>query len=406
VPTATVADPITEQITEPIRFLTAESRIKPLQFRSDKHPQRRYYRKEILRVGDFHVRGRYLPVTRQTLLTLAKNFQTATSRGIRIPVIWNHSEDARDTIGDVTQLRAEGGVLYASFWAAHPNDISRLGITNNEVSVELSEDWTDGLGNDYDLMLTHVGVVNLPVVPNQQPFERLQLSHKRSGAMAVKTKVRLQTEGQATGGEGADENPEIPNEMDAQTIADWVNEILAASGSPLLFPDGTSEANFMDRLFMLKEQSKAGEKAEEEPPPDAGNGDAAVVDVTPPNMPMEEQFALVKKRNQELTQQLALIKTREQNERKSQFASRLESLIKTGRLIPSEKANMIGLGEECGWKLSLLSPFEKLEESSAVPTRRRAQMALATVDDGMPKETGNLPSDERRAEVKKSFWKR
>ena len=157
--------------------------------------ERTYFEKDILRVGIWETQAGTWEVTHDTIQKLVRNFQLAQSRGNKVPVVWNHSRDARDQIGHITKLFARNDTLFAVFWASDPEDIKRLGKTVDEVSVEASEDWEDGHGNQYDIIITHLGVVNLPVVTNQGNFKRLSLAEPDSDSGTDVLTIRLKHRG-------------------------------------------------------------------------------------------------------------------------------------------------------------------------------------------------------------------
>lgn len=142
----------------------------------EQNTRRVYYEKDVLRPGNWETDGGSWNVTPKTLKRLVRNFNLTKRRGIKIPVVWNHSRDARDQIGEISKLYIRNGILLALFWAKDPDDVKKLGQTVSEVSVEASEDWVDGKGNEYDIAITHLGVVNLPVVGSQGNFKRLRLA--------------------------------------------------------------------------------------------------------------------------------------------------------------------------------------------------------------------------------------
>ena len=138
------------------------------------------FEKDVLAVGDWQTRGRQWRVTSAILDRLVRNWQRGHARGLRIPVVWNHSHDARDQIGEVTRLFVVGHRLMARFRVTDRWATRRLGVVSHHASVEVLQDWHDGHGNHYDLMLTHIGIVALPVVTKQSTFRRVQTLFKEN----------------------------------------------------------------------------------------------------------------------------------------------------------------------------------------------------------------------------------
>ncbi len=117
-------------------------------------------------------------VTRATLEQLVKNFRSARSAGNRIPWIWNHDGKAQDRIGDLVDLQIRGQTLVGQLQVLDESAKLSFGnqpgeLTFQEVSIEITEHWVDGKGNQYPLAITHVANVLNPVVPNQKPFRRV-----------------------------------------------------------------------------------------------------------------------------------------------------------------------------------------------------------------------------------------
>lgn len=158
----------------------------------------RKFRKDILRVGKWNVDGTPWNVTRSTLHALASNFQLGRSRGLGFPIVWNHSNDARDRLGDVVKLSIEGDTLFAEVEVCRDHEqVAAVGM----VSVGISDSWQDGQGRRYSPMLVHLGVVNHPVVPNQGPFLALSIRDpsdrsKGKGACAMNSSLRRLSTGQ------------------------------------------------------------------------------------------------------------------------------------------------------------------------------------------------------------------
>lgn len=130
-----------------------------------------HYRKEVLKVGTWLIGEEEWNVDEETLEDLVKNFRLAKERGVEMPVVWNHSKDARDTIALIEDLHKDGEKLFVLFEAERQEDIERIGTSIKEVSPEVLSPWRDGLGNEYSIMLTHMGLVNHPVVAGQENFQ-------------------------------------------------------------------------------------------------------------------------------------------------------------------------------------------------------------------------------------------
>lgn len=136
------------------------------------------FTKDVLRIGTFYVDGRPWHVDSNTLRRLASNHLCMREAGVHVPVVWDHSESARDRIGSVDRLWTDGNTLWASIEVTDCDAQGRVGRTCNEVSVEVREPFVDGAGRRYSAAITHLGVVNLPVVAGQGDFRRLSLTER------------------------------------------------------------------------------------------------------------------------------------------------------------------------------------------------------------------------------------
>lgn len=107
-------------------------------------------------------------VTRQTLRQIADSFATRKLRGLLCPVQWGHSNDPRDTCGEVESLRIAGDELIAQFSLSEESAADHVVSHKLGVSVETKEPWRDGDGNVYPIALTHLGIVHSPVVKDSK----------------------------------------------------------------------------------------------------------------------------------------------------------------------------------------------------------------------------------------------
>lgn len=301
----------------------------------------RFFEKDILRTGEWAVGPRRWLVTAQTLRQLVANFELAKRRGVRIPVVWNHSWDVRDKIGEVIALRQHGDTLWARFWARRPSDVMKLGSTANEVSVEVAQPWRDGFGHTYDIMLIHLAVVHLPVVPNQFPFRELRLSHPMSGAIRMSD--------QPTAVAGVQETSTAH-----RALVRVLNQLLARLPSWSLVPEEISLEDLARQLGVLVEQF--------ENPPDSTDDSQATI---------QRLQAEV----DELNRQLSLERTRSAERQRRQFEQVLDRLVIDGRISPADRDGLLEAGEPTGYRLSLLAPFEKLPSGAAFPLRPLARTA-------------------------------
>ena len=318
--------------------------------RRETRAKRQLFDKDVLRTGQWMVAGRAWDVTLQLLRRLVQNFQLAQQMGVRVPVVWNHSNDARDKIGEVVRLYLTGETLRARFWAAVPEDIRRLNLTSDEASVEVAEPWTDGAGRRYDLFLTHVAIVNHPVVTDQGPIYRLQLEYPRRSENPGDEPMNESGANSTAADAAQDEEM-----LDVDAIVAIINEMVDALGTSYRLPDGTDSSNLLERLRALRDQIDA----------------VVSEDTSPDTATAEEDIKVSASLQQQLdhvTRQLANERRQMGQEREHAFAGAVDRLIGEGRLTPADKESLLEAARPAGYSLSLLSPFERMPAGAVVPT--------------------------------------
>lgn len=342
--------------------------------------RRRFYDKDVLRLGTWLVGGRRWTVTPATLRRIVINFQRARSRGIRIPVVWNHSRDARDKLGEIVRLYVSGPTLRARFWAAGEGNVVRLENAASEVSVEVAEGWLDGRGRRYDLFLTHLAIVNHPVVSRQGPLVRLSLSQWKHELEPSKGAVCMT---QAVSGETqVDLDLAEPSE-----IVEAINQIVSALGISWTLAKDTTLATLAQRLRELRDQVDALVGADLDP---------SVVAASLEDSTAEE----LRERLAQTSRQLALERRRSQEERATQFEAAVHRLIGEGKLAVADKPALLETGRSVNYALSLLAPFERIARGAVVPIQSQSRR-FATAK---PQVLGRAPFDDERArEIAKDY---
>lgn len=330
------------------------------------------YDKDVLRVGVWEVGGdQWWNVTPEMLVRIRENWHRARRRGVHMPVVWNHSEDARDQIGLITKVYIVGSTLRIRFLAADPVDIGKLGSIVNEVSVQIYEPWNDGLGNEYDIMMTHVGVVTHPVLPNQQPFRSLNLVQGASTMPDVASATAPAID------------PELGFDLDR--LIELVNELLAAAGATGNLAADTTLDDLVSRLADLVDGL-------------ANEDDADTPALDDPNAsPAELQVALRKAQRR-----LHLERQRLRDHRQQIFVGALDRLIREGRVVPARRTALIEAGRSSSFNPSLLAPLEDVPAGSVLPMRRIARLD-ATAEP--PRFGGHTPMTEHRAKEIANFFR-
>lgn len=326
------------------------------------------FEKDILRADDYRVGDRLWHVDGAKLREIESNFRRAKANGNTIPVQWGHSDDARDRLGDVLDLEVRGDTLFAIFDSKSPDDAKKLGVTANEVSVEVREPWTDGKGNVYPTALTHLAVVNLPVVPNQGPMLRLSLIS--GGNMSTKTRRLATGDSEAVDGEGGDNTMISVKEVVA---------MLKEAGKSL--PDEVKTADELKLAWKVLNPSAAPEEkpAEEEA---ASMSDLPVV-----------QASLIRERDA-LRAEVAGFKAQQE----SAYRGELEQLVVQGSLLAADRENLLAVGKSTSWNLSTLEPFKRIKAGSAVKTTSKVRQ-LSTLGN-QPEETPEQRRERARAAFK------
>lgn len=134
---------------------------------------------EAAKTGLWHKGDAQFNIAPADLDAMEANFRLAKRNGIRIPVVWGHSDDARDQAGEVLSLRRAGEALIAKVWIASRAHAIQIATTAMSVSPRIVSSFKDGLGNAYGMFLEHLALVTDPVMPGQQPWTVLQLSTVR-----------------------------------------------------------------------------------------------------------------------------------------------------------------------------------------------------------------------------------
>lgn len=357
-----------------------------------------WFVKDVLRVGRWHVGPHVLFITPRILNGLVGNFRLAKARGVRIPVVWNHSDDARDQVGWIDDLFVRGPELMARFWAAQPADVARIGRANQETSVELVRDFADGLGRRYGLMLAHLGIVQHPVVPRQRPFVRLSLHTSKGARFAMNNANIPPIEASAT------DPAKKLKPGDIAKIVATVNRILQALGSLLLLPDDTKEKELTERLDSIASQLGPEPQPDEVPADSfaadsAADNSAADSELSPGDI--DAEVAQLRLQLSQSRQQLRAERQRGEQERQRLFVGSLDRMVEQGRLTPADRGGVYEAGRSAGFALSLLTPFERIAPGSAFPTDRIASRHAHSNEPSV--RPGATMSDERAKQLARCF---
>jgi hypothetical protein len=333
----------------------APARFKPAEQRADPTAPRTRLVKDVLRVGRWKVgqdaQGQpvWWAVTRTTLGEIARQFQLAQSRGIAQNLVWGHGDpatrivDPRDLIAPLDQVFVEGDTLWVSAYVS-PQRARELRNPAHKVSVRVMENWSDGAGREYPIMLLHVAVVDQPVLDSQGPF--VDLANHLLCLFSKGTNMAL----------------------DFQRTFDAVNTLLGLLG--LSLPESTTEENFNDTLdmlvSMLESQNPAGSPDDGEDGHSPG-GTTESPGTPPTQTEMSRQLHGLARQVKSLSLQLSTL--RGQGGRPI-FLERVKSLAAQGVITAREVGQLTELGMRHAWDLGLL---DLAQERQAIDMGRYAK---------------------------------
>ncbi len=135
-----------------------------------------YYWKDAIVVGSYvHPAGKFsLDITRDKLDGYADNFKPMQSNGVGVPILMDHTQSAAATLGWIVQVQRRGDRLLElhQFLGESARDIG----LRNKVSLGIDPNFIDGKGNQYGEAIVHSAITPMPVVPNQDGFEPVEMS--------------------------------------------------------------------------------------------------------------------------------------------------------------------------------------------------------------------------------------
>lgn len=152
----------------------------------------RLFKKHILTKGTLHypgVKGGKVDVDDAFLSALVENFKKGTAGIVQFPIADknnNHSEDPRDNIGEVVDLKVEGDKAYAYIDVRDESLAPKVGKTILGASAMMSLNYTDTrTGTKAGPTLLHVAATNRPHVVDLEEFEELASLSADSSSEAV-----------------------------------------------------------------------------------------------------------------------------------------------------------------------------------------------------------------------------
>jgi len=98
-----------------------------------------------------------------------EKFNAMQKNGVDVEVVVDHREDAEGVKGYVKEMFREGDTLYCIPEMIGQKGIDLASVVKN-VSILVDRDYKDGKGNNYGEAISHVSIVQQPIVSNQNKF--------------------------------------------------------------------------------------------------------------------------------------------------------------------------------------------------------------------------------------------
>jgi hypothetical protein len=137
----------------------------------------RRFVKDIIRAGRFYVphMGLWLDVDTQRIDDWVTQFARMKANGVNVPLTIDHAQTADAVRGNVFRLYRDNDTLMME--CEVPDDDSEALLKRcPQVSLELEKGVTDGNGTKYPEAITAVTITPKPVVPDQEPFQKIAAS--------------------------------------------------------------------------------------------------------------------------------------------------------------------------------------------------------------------------------------
>ena len=324
---------------------------------------------------------------------LVENFYKAKEVGVEVPLMMGHTDDPEKRIGTVVELEISDDWLYAT--STIPNEAERAKAKLSPSSVEVTSNYTDGYGNSYDEMLTHLAVVTHPAVPGQGPVIALSL---RTKPMAQKWVTRLMgnklfafqlAEGDTPPSDAPVTDTPPDNATEAPTFSDEQVAFLMSGINKICeraevrgLADDTSGANFPERWNGLIYYGLGEDEQETDSEPITDDTASEVADSTEPVQMGKKKAGKVTQLEAALAENVAL-KNRIQLAAKTAFESKAVQLMNAGRLTVQAKNTAIQLAAKNGYDLSILDAIALPESMAVAPSQ--TNRVLAQLSAGKPK---------------------
>jgi len=245
----------------------------------------RKFKKAMLGLGPHHAGDKLLDVTPSRLRHWKSLFDTFKAKGIKVPMAWGHAPDASDSqplemgktpsgrprrrvplpedcVGylDAFDIHPDGDKAELTFDIRRDKDIEKVEHNLADVSPVIFQNWSDGDGQRYEDVITHVDLVQHPVDHKQSKFEPIDAIacslrfFESANEMTKKPIVyRLQTDDEDDRDfEAKDDDSNEETGADETTAMDESERIASvmealARQNIVLSPD-TNPGNFLEHL--------------------------------------------------------------------------------------------------------------------------------------------------------------
>lgn len=337
--------------------------------------------KDLLRVGVWSVPDDVIPnkrnkwpVDRRRLDLLVRNFQKMRNRGVVVPWIYNHDGGADERIGDLVRVWRNGDELFGELEVTEEKH--RLSFGNKvgdrikkEVSIEVTPNFEDGTGKKYSEAITHVAVVNNPVVNNQKPFIRLSNGINRKVIQMAEDAKPADAPEKKSGGSGDD-----ATEMPVADVVGIINEYFGVK-----LPDGVETVKELKLVLVAASspEEPAEPEPESEPAPtmDPNNGG---------DSPMLMSLKREKAKREAAEKQVV-------EARKAAWRLSLSAGVASGQIEPGEEEELSAIAESKNYDVDYLKPYLARQAKSGVI---RASLGASGKATAVPTTQRQKPTDE------------
>lgn len=212
------------------------------------------YKKDVIRTGHFeHPGGDWtLDVDEGKMLGWVNSFNAMQENGVDVEVVVDHSLKADDVRGLVTGLEVEDGELIATLELTEDGEKTIQNVKN--VSVCIEPNVKDGSGNVYGEAITHIALVQKPVVSGQRDFVPIAASMVAPLMLSIITPEKEQEDSDM---EFKEFISKINTKCNLSLVADDADkcvDAIADAMKPATKPQETTPEPVMEQMASIGEQ--------------------------------------------------------------------------------------------------------------------------------------------------------